>query len=139
MITIITERPFRSINIQGYGVDSYTDKSGKKIYRVYGIVEPGSHGRIIGRNHDDVKDFYTDDYNIVIFRNEDKGKAMACKNMIDVHVANGAPIFIVEEFKQWLQHPENLVVRDAKVEQVAEQNVTDAEFTEKQVENTEEK
>ena len=56
---------------------------------------------------------------------------MACKNMIDVHVANGAPIFIVEEFKQWLQHPENLVVRDAKVEQVAEQNVTDAEFTEK--------
>ena len=40
MITIITERPERSIDVMGYGINSYVDKSGNKIWKVYGIVSP---------------------------------------------------------------------------------------------------
>ena len=109
MITVITERPVRSINIIGYGVDSYTDKNGKKVYRVYGIVKPGSRGRLATRDSDIVKDLYIDDTTMIIFRSENKEDAIACKNMIDAHVARGVPAFAVEEFKAWLRDPEHFI------------------------------
>ena len=35
MITIITDKPIRSVEIKEYGVDSYIDKvTNKKVYRV---------------------------------------------------------------------------------------------------------
>jgi len=105
MITIITEKPIRSIEIKGYGVDSYVDKNGKKIYRVYGIVESGSRGRLVTRDNDVIKDLYIDDTTIIIYRNEDKKYAVACKDMLDRHVAQGATVFGVEAFKQWLKDP----------------------------------
>ena len=40
MMTIITDKPARTIDVIGYGIDSYTDKSGKKIWKVYGVVSP---------------------------------------------------------------------------------------------------
>ena len=106
MITIITEKPNRSIDIKGYGVDSYTDKEGKKIYRVYGIVEPGYRGRLVSRDSEVIKDLYIDDNTIVIYRNEDKKLAIACKDMLDRHIAQGAFAFSVEAFKQWLNDPQ---------------------------------
>lgn len=106
MITIITEKPNRSIDIKGYGVDSYTDKEGKKIYRVYGIVEPGCRGRLVSRDSEVIKDLYIDDNTIVIYRNEDKKLAIACKDMLDRHIAQGALAFSVEAFKQWLNNPQ---------------------------------
>ena len=105
MITIVTERPVRSIDVFGYGVDSYIDKSGKKIYRVYGIVKCGVRGRLVTRDNQEVKDLYTDDTTVVIYRSEDKNNALACKDMIDHHVASGAPAFSVEGFKNWLSNP----------------------------------
>lgn len=102
MITIITEKPNRSIEIKGYGVDSYVDKNNKRIYRVYGIVEPAYRGRIVPRKGEDVEDLYVDNTTIVIYRNEDEKLAVACKDFIDRHVAMKAPIFAVEEFKRWL-------------------------------------
>lgn len=107
MITIITDKPTRSIDIKGYGVDSYIDKGGKKIYRVYGIVEPSSRGRFVSRDSNDVKDFYIDDTTIVIYRNENKDLCITCKGMIDAHVARGINVFGVEEFKQWLKEQTN--------------------------------
>lgn len=120
MITIITERPVRSIDIKGYGVDSYVDKSGKKIYRVYGIVEPGFRGRIITRDNADVaKDLYIDDNTIVIYRNEDMNLALACKDFIDRHVAMKAPVFSADAFKQWLNDSNgNNEVIEAEAENV---------------------
>lgn len=106
MITIITEKPNRSIDIKGYGVDSYTDKEGKKIYRVYGIVEPGCRGRLVSRDSEVIKDLYIDDNTVVIYRNEDKKFAIACKDMLDRHIAQGAFAFSVEAFKQWLNNPQ---------------------------------
>ena len=102
MITIITERPARSIDIIGHGVDCYTDKSGKQIWRVYGIVDAGSRGRVVTRDSGYVKDLYIDDTTIVIYRDEDKDKAMLCKDYIDRHIAHGAPVFGVEAFKQFI-------------------------------------
>lgn len=105
MITIVTDKPVRSIDVVGYGVDSYTDKNGKKIYRVYGVVEPAMRGRLATRNSDVIKDLYIDDTTMVIFRSEDKNKAIACKDMIDQHVLRGMPAFSVEAFKSWLENP----------------------------------
>jgi len=96
MITIITEKPVRSIDVKGYGVDSYVDKNGKKVYRVFGIVEAGSRGRLVSRNSEVIKDLYIDDTTIVIFRSEDKKQCIACKDMIDGHIARGMPVFGVE-------------------------------------------
>lgn len=102
MITIITEKPSRSIDIIGHGVDSYTDKNGKEIWRVFGIVAAGSRGRVVTRDSGYVKDLYIDDTTIVIYRDEDKHKAMLCKDYIDRHIAHGAPVFGVEAFKQFI-------------------------------------
>ena len=107
MITIITEKPNRSIDIKGYGVDSYIDKiSGKKVYRVYGIVEPGSRAKLVPRDSEDpkdIKDLYIDDTKIIIYRNDSKDLCLTCKGMIDGHIARGIPVFGVEQFKEWVK------------------------------------
>ena len=107
MITIITEKPVRSIQIKGYGVDSYIDSAtNKKVYRVYGVVEAGTRARLVPRDSEDpkdIKDLYIDDAKIIIYRNENKDLCMACKGMIDGHIARGIPVFGVEQFKQWVE------------------------------------
>lgn len=107
MITIITEKPTRSIDIKGYGVDSYIDKiTNKKVYRVYGIVEAGSRARLVPRDSEDpkdIKDLYIDDTKIIIYRNDNRDLCVTCKGMIDAHIARGISVFGVEEFKRWLK------------------------------------
>ena len=117
MITIITDKPTRSIDIKGYGVDSYIDKNNKRIYRVYGIVEPGSRGRLVSRDSDVIKDLYIDDTTIVIYRNENRDLCVTCKGMIDAHIARGVPVFGVEEFKQWVREQTTKTKEDIKEEE----------------------
>ncbi len=123
MITVITERPVRSIDIIGHGVDSYKDKSGKTIFRVYGIVSPGSRGRLVTRDSSVVKDLYIDDSTIVIFRSEDERNAMACKDFIDRHIAMGAPAFGVEAFKNWLNEKVSAEDNNTVEAEVVNENV----------------
>ena len=107
MITVITEKPVRSIAIKGYGVDSYIDSTtNKKVYRVYGVVEAGTRARLVPRDSEDpkdIKDLYIDDAKIIIYRNENPDLCMACKGMIDAHISRGIPVFGVEQFKQWVE------------------------------------
>ena len=110
MITIITEKPNRSVDILGYGVDSYIDKNGKKIYRVYGVVKHGGRGRLVSRDNSHTDDLYLDDNVIVIYRNEDYKLASSCKDFIDRHVAMNMPVFAVEEFKRFLNEKNEGVV-----------------------------
>ena len=121
MITVITDKPTRSIDIKGYGVDSYIDKNNKRIYRVYGIVEPGSRGRLVSRDSDVIKDLYIDDTTIVIYRNESKDLCLTCKGMIDGHVARGVPVFGVEQFKEWVK--EQMEKKEESKEEEGETNV----------------
>ena len=107
MITIITEKPVRSIAIKGYGVDSYIDSAtNKRVYRVYGVVEAGTRARLVPRDSEDpkdIKDLYIDDAKIIIYRNENSDLCMACKGMIDAHISRNIPVFGVEQFKQWVE------------------------------------
>lgn len=127
MITIITEKPTRSIDIKGYGVDSYIDKiTNKKVYRVYGIVEAGSRARLVPRDSEDpkdIKDLYIDDTKIIIYRNDNRDLCVTCKGMIDAHIARGISVFGVEEFKRWVQ--EQTEKKD-EVKTVVEGEVEDA-------------
>ena len=121
MITIITDKPIRSIDIKGYGVDSYIDKiTNKRVYRVYGIVEAGSRAKLVPRDSEyplDIKDIYIDDARIVIYRNDSKDLCITCKGMIDAHVARGIGVFGVEEFKQWVkEQTENKEKNENEVE-----------------------
>ena len=120
MITVITEKPSRSIEIKGYGVDSYTDKiTGKVVHRVYGIVQPGSRARLVPRDSEDpkdIKDLYIDDNKIIIYRNDSKDLCIACKGMIDGHVARGIPIFGVEQFKEWIREQLNKKEEEKEVD-----------------------
>ncbi len=103
MLTIVFEKPNRSISIVGYGVDSYKDKEGKEIWRVYGIVTPATRGRMVSRDSNVIKDIYTDESTVVIYRSSNKEDAVCCKEAIDKTVANQFPIFAVEAFKEWIR------------------------------------
>lgn len=103
MITVIFSKPNKTIDVIGYGVDSYKDKEGKEIWRVYGIVTAGSRGRIVSRDSSVVKDFYTDETTVVIFRSSNKEEAEKCKEALDKTIANKFPLFSVEAFKDWIK------------------------------------
>lgn len=114
MITVIFEKPNRSIDVIGYGVDSYKNKEGKEIWRVYGIVNASSRGRLVSRDSSVIKDFYADETTVVIFRSSDVADANKCKEAIDKSVANKFPVFSVEAFRDWLkeQKVEEPVVKE---------------------------
>ena len=103
MITIVFGKPNKSIQVIGYGVDSYKDKEGKEIWRVYGIVTPASRGRLASRESNVIKDIYMDETTVVIFRASERDDANRCKEAIDKSVANKFPVFSVEVFKDWLE------------------------------------
>lgn len=102
MIAIVFEKPNRTVYVIGYGVDSYKDKEGKEIWRVYGIVTAGGRGRLVSRDSTVVKDFYMDESTVVIFRSSLKEDANKCKEALDKTIANHFPLFSVEAFKEWL-------------------------------------
>lgn len=117
MITIVFGKPNKSIQVIGYGVDSYKDKEGKEIWRVYGIVTPASRGRLASRESNVIKDIYMDETTVVIFRASERDDANRCKEAIDKSVANKFPVFSVDVFKEWLneqkkQDDDGVVVRD---------------------------
>ena len=100
MITIILEKPERSVDIIGYGKDSYKDKSGKEVWKIYGVVKFGGRSHIIeGEN---VTKVYGDDATITIVRSEDKEDIDICKTCLDTSVANGEKVFPVSSFKEYL-------------------------------------
>ncbi len=117
MITIVFGKPNKSIQVIGYGVDSYKDKEGKEIWRVYGIVTPASRGRLASRESTVIKDVYMDETTVVIFRASERDDANKCKEALDKSIANGFPVFSVDVFKDWLseqkkQEKEVAVVSD---------------------------
>ena len=126
MITIITEKPVRSIQIKGYGVDSYIDSAtNKKVYRVYGVIEAGKRARLVPRDSEDpkdIKDLYIDDAKIIIYRNESQDLCLACKGMIDGHIARGIPVFGVEQFKQWVEEQKEEISKIQKEENGVDTN-----------------
>ena len=105
---IITEKPERTIDVVGYGIDSYTDKSGQKIWKVYGIVSPMKRGRIVTRDSGVIKDLYMDEETICIFRSASKWDVEQCKRVIDVNIAHGVNFFSVEAFKELLSREKKM-------------------------------
>ena len=103
MITIITERPERSIDVMGYGVDSYVDKSGTKIWKVYGIVSPMQRGRLVSRDSSVIKDFYVDEETICIYRSTDEDEVKMCKQCIDINVTHNVGFFSVYAFQELMK------------------------------------
>lgn len=102
MITVIFNKPNKSIDVIGYGVDSYKNKEGQEIWRVYGIVTAGGRGRLVSRDSTVVKDFYMDETTVVIFRSSNKLDADKCKEALDKSIANKFNVFSVDTFKDWL-------------------------------------
>ena len=125
MITIVFGKPNRSIDVIGYGVDSYKDKNDKEIWRVYGIVNAGMRGRLVSRDSTVVKDFYTDETTVVVFRSSLHEDAVRCKEALDKTIANHFPLFSVEAFKDWLAEEKAKVHTQAPVtaEPVVKENV----------------
>lgn len=118
MVTIVFEKPNKSIEVIGYGVDSYEDKQGNEIWRVYGIVTPSTRGRLVSRDSTVVKDFYQDESTVVIFRSSTKADAEKCKEALDKTIANKFPLFVVETFKEWIKEEKNKPVAEQKPEEV---------------------
>lgn len=112
---IITEKPERTIDVIGYGIDSYMDKSGQKIWKVYGIVTPMKRGRIVTRDSSVIKDLYMDEETICIFRSANRWDVEQCKRVIDVNIAHGVDFFSVEAFKELLNREKEL--REMKQEE----------------------
>ena len=114
MIAIVFGKPNRTINVIGYGVDSYKDKNGVEIWRVYGIVTAGGRGRLVSRDSTVVKDIYMDETTVVIFRSSLKEDAEKCKEALDKTIANNFPMFGVEAFKEWLEEEKKGADKEVK-------------------------
>ena len=114
---IITEKPVRSIDVCGWYVDSYTDKSGERIYKLVGIVSPKSRGRLVSRDSTVVKDIYMDEENVVIYRSENYNNVVSCKRIMDLIASRGVSVFSLVTFYEWLKEnnskPENVKQEEA--------------------------
>lgn len=120
MMTIITDKPKRTIQVVGYGIDSYTDKSGQKIWKVYGILSPMQRGRLVTRDSSVIKDLYIDEETICIFRSTNELEVLQCKHVMDVNVAHGVNFFSVEAFKELLdkmnkRKQDDIVIEDGVI------------------------
>ena len=120
MMTIITDKPKRTIQVVGYGIDSYTDKSGQKIWKVYGVLSPMQRGRLVTRDSSVIKDLYIDEETICIFRSTNELEVLQCKHVMDVNVAHGVNFFSVEAFKELLdkmnkRKQDDIVIEDGVI------------------------
>ena len=120
MMTIITEKPARTIDVVGYGIDNYTDKSGNKIWKVYGVVSPMQRGRLVSRDSEVIKDLYVDEETICIFRSMSEMEVRQCKHVMDVNTVHGVNFFSVEAFKELLgktnkKKQDDIVIEDGVI------------------------
>jgi len=100
---VITEKPMRTVDICGWYVDDYTDKSGKKVYKVVGIVSPKQRGRIVSRDSEVIKDVYMDEETITIYRSDNINNVISCKHIMDLSSSRGIPVFSLLSFYEWLR------------------------------------
>ena len=110
---VITEKPMRTISVCGWYVSDYEDNSGKKVYKLVGIVKPKSRGRIVTRDSKVIKDIYNDEETIVIYRHENLNNVKSCKHMMDLMASRGAEAFSIYTFYQWLNNNQGEVKEDA--------------------------
>lgn len=101
MMTIIFDKPSKSVQVIGYGVDSYVTKEGNTIYKVYGVINEPRTARLVDNDHkDSVKTLYLEGNEVTIYRSTDLKRAQGCKNAIDNTLARGMLVFPVEAYKQ---------------------------------------
>lgn len=131
---IVTEKPVRSIELIGYGVSKYTDKNGKVIHKVYGIIYPAMRGRIVPRMEEGksvdphaIKDMYFDEQEITLFRSKNEDEANLFKKFLDVANAQGVNIVSVSDFANFKAGYEKYVNDTAKAGYVYETKVKEEE------------
>lgn len=105
MITFIQSKPERTVDIIGYGLDSYVDKYNKTVWKVCGIISPSMRGRLVPRveegetlNKMTIRDIYIDEASIILFRSNKKEEAEEFKHFLDLATAQRWPLVSVEEF-----------------------------------------
>ena len=100
---IVFEKPMRSVEVCGWYVDEYTDKSNKKVYKVVGVVSPRQRGRLVSRDSTVIKDIYMDEETVTIYRNENINNVLSCKDVIDFIASRGGTVFSLFAFYEWLK------------------------------------
>ena len=100
---VITEKPMRTVDICGWYIDDYVDKSGKKIYKVVGVISPKQRGRLVSRDSEVIKDIYMDEETITVYRNENLNNVSSCKRIMDLSASRGMPVFSLLSFSEWLR------------------------------------
>lgn len=122
MITIIFDKPRKSVEISSYGVGSYTNKkTGKMVYTVYGIAntpreiipmttvtkQDGTkelvpmNSPLVGANNE-LEKYKINQNDVVIYRADTEENAYKVKDFIDYVVANGFRVFSMEMYQQHL-------------------------------------
>jgi len=100
---IITEKPMRTVDVCGWYIDDYVDKSGKKIYKIVGVISPKQRGRLVSRDSEVIKDVYMDEETITIYRSENYNNVSSCKRVMDLSASRGLPVFSLLSFGEWLR------------------------------------
>jgi hypothetical protein len=115
MITIIFDKPIKSVDVSSYGVKSYKTKEGETIYKVYGVVTEPQTARLVPTEGTTasapVQNLFLGGNEVVIFRSVKEEEAVACKDVIDSVIARGGKVFPIKEYKQMVQqnkHEANL-------------------------------
>lgn len=120
MITVIFEKPKRTVDVNYYGVGSYVDKTThKQVYTVYGYTNGTKDLRTMTVTTKKGEPLYVStptQNEVIIFRSDSEEEAGKVKDYIDLLVANSIPIFNMDMYKTYAKAQEQVPINDEPVE-----------------------
>lgn len=105
MITVIFDKPKRTVDVNYYGVGSYINKAnGKTVYTVYGYTNGTKDLRTMEVTTKKGEPLYVStptQNEVIIFRSDKEQEAESVKDYIDLLISNRVPIFNMRMYEQW--------------------------------------
>lgn len=102
MISIIFDKPKKTVDVFSYGVGSYVNKkTGKTVYTVYGITNGIRELVSLPKETTDELDkFKVNPNDVVIYRTDSEKEANEIKDYIDFLVSKGFRFFHIDMYRQ---------------------------------------
>ena len=105
MITVIFDKPKRTVDVNYYGVGSYVNKTtGKTVYTVYGYTNGTKDLRTMEVSTKKGEPLYVStptQNEVIIFRSDREEEAGNVKDYMDLLIANGVRIFNMNMYEQY--------------------------------------
>ena len=114
MLTVIFNKPNKSVEISAYGVGSYFNKkTNKMVYTIYGITQ-GARELVYKKEEDGTEKYKVTPNDVIIHRTDSEEEAIKIKNYMDFIVANGFRIFNMIMYEEMIRKEQFLMEQEKK-------------------------